>query len=570
MSDRTIKLLLIDDDPIFRLGVSTALDTFPDLQVIAQADTVIAALQIIAQRVPDLIILDLSLGSSSAKQTSGWQLCQQLKNNYPQLRILLFTTQIELQQLLIAKEFGIEGYCPKGIAIAELVQALRQVASGEIYWQSLTTSSGRLSSRKWISRIRQSGLQQIEASLATIKVLLENPRLSLFDKFFWRGRQRELLAARWLVNQLLPVEIIVVPEKSYLQKTKNQPAQQLLPRTPSPTNSLPNKINSSLSLSSQADSLSTLLNSTLAKINLGLENRTGIPLEIDILQLEKKQELLYLVLNQFRKALEELIFIQVTLEQLPERMALILRDLWQTSTIDFVNKYYISKTEIKEQEVSSILLQSAEIIQFDILEKIPFTLELFAYLLFDQPLIINNISYRLEAPETLERVEIILHNLITQIANGVIQIFLNDFTDIEIIKHNLYKEGLASSREIARFRNNLSWRYRQEKYFGEPKLIFESQHRLFYFQGNNIQPFLIYAPRQGELRQLRGIPWLITMAWEFRDAIAPRLRSLIAFVGNGLVYVLTKVIGRGIGLIGRGIIQGIGNSLQETRYRKNK
>ncbi|MEG4329441.1 DUF3685 domain-containing protein, partial [Microcoleus sp. herbarium5] len=37
----------------------------------------------------------------------------------------------------------------------------------------------------------------------------------------------------------------------------------------------------------------------------------------------------------------------------------------------------------------------------------------------------------------------------------------------------------------------------------------------------------------------------------------------------GVVYVLTQVIGRGIGLIGRGIIQGIGNSLQDSKFGKN-
>ncbi|MCY7381758.1 MAG: DUF3685 domain-containing protein, partial [Microcoleus sp. CAN_BIN18] len=49
----------------------------------------------------------------------------------------------------------------------------------------------------------------------------------------------------------------------------------------------------------------------------------------------------------------------------------------------------------------------------------------------------------------------------------------------------------------------------------------------------------------------------------------PRVRAVISLLGAAVVYVLTQVIGRGIGLVGRGIIQGIGNSLQDGKFGKN-
>ena len=188
-------------------------------------------------------------------------------------------------------------------------------------------------------------------------------------------------------------------------------------------------------------------------------------------------------------------------------------------------------------------------------------------------MIVNNVAYRssdsFKSLESLRIPEILIQNLIIQIANGVMVVILNNFSAVEAIKQNLYDKRFISSREIARFRNNLSWRYRQEKYFEEPKNIFESKYRLLFFNGKSIKKMFVYAPRQEELAQLTGIPWLTTIALETRDSIAPLLRSVVAFVGNGLVYVLTQVIGRGIGLIGRGIIQGIGNTLQDNRYSKN-
>ncbi|NEP58766.1 MAG: response regulator transcription factor, partial [Symploca sp. SIO2G7] len=75
MSDRLTHILLIDDDPIFRLGLRTALAEFPHLQVVAEADTGATALQILGRRqnqeAVDLVVLELQLAELS--------LCQQLK-----------------------------------------------------------------------------------------------------------------------------------------------------------------------------------------------------------------------------------------------------------------------------------------------------------------------------------------------------------------------------------------------------------------------------------------------------------------------------------------------------------
>ena len=149
-------------------------------------------------------------------------------------------------------------------------------------------------------------------------------------------------------------------------------------------------------------------------------------------------------------------------------------------------------------------------------------------------------------------------------------LILNNFSENEVIKRILFDQNMLSTREMAKFRNELSWHYRKQKYWQEPLEIFENQYRLLVLQNNQIQQSFVYAPRQEELGQLRGVRWLVTFAWETRDAIAPRLQTIASAVGNALVYILTQIIGRGIGLIGRGIIQGIGNTLQDVRFGKNR
>jgi hypothetical protein len=275
-------------------------------------------------------------------------------------------------------------------------------------------------------------------------------------------------------------------------------------------------------------------------------------------------------LQQVRRSLEKLCLLDLNAGQLSEQIPLVLGEIWRNSTIDFFGKYYQSLNQLTGQNLEDIISQEGEIIQEEILEKIPYTGELLAYLISNTSLLIDKVNYRPESPEARQRSEFILQNLILKIADGVMAVILNNFSESEAIKKLLYDRNLLSTREIARFRNELSWRYRREKYWEEPKDIFESKYRLLVFQNGNIKTLSIYGPRQQELEQLRGLRWLVTVAWETRDAIAPRLQAIARAIGNTLVYLLTQIIGRGIGLIGRGIIQGIGSTFQDVRYNRSQ
>lgn len=586
MRERTLKLLLIEPDPVFRKGLRVVVEQFPDLQVVAEAETGNAALQILAaiftaptaatSNIPptcslDLVVLEPSFNRSQPGQMLGLQLCQQLKSQYPNLPVLLFSSLQEPTQLAAAKAIGVDGYCPKGVAIFELVGAMRQVAAGRSYWvesgftsqnEQLIHSSGATSPLATLrNRLRLSGLRQIDATLAQVTAQLQVPGLPLLDQAFLAGQRRELLAARWLVNQLL-----AAPEGRIQDSLEPQPqagvrshASELPPTSnTSPPRAIPEtETSSELSFKSLQ---SALFESTLAELQFSLENLTSVPLEIDILRTEKKRELLYLILRKLEVVLNELRFSQVQPSQLPEIQSAILRDLWQAATTDLFGKYSTLRVGNRELEIVNILLQDAPVVQTAILDKIPLVYELFSHLLFQTPLAIDNVSYPASSPEAMSRAESLLQNLLIQLANGVVQPLLNKFADVEAIKENFYDRRLISTREIERFRNNLSWKYRLENYIEQPKAIFESRYELFVLASRGIAKISIYAPRGQELAQLSGIQFAVTLALETRDAIAPRIRAAVTFLGRGVVYVLTQVIGRAIGLIGRGILQGIGSS----------
>jgi hypothetical protein len=243
--------------------------------------------------------------------------------------------------------------------------------------------------------------------------------------------------------------------------------------------------------------------------------------------------------------------------------------LWASVTTEFFGRYQALPVNNRQIEVVPTLLADREIVQTEILAKIPHTIELLNHLLFQIPLPIDRDAHSIGTPLAADRAGELLENLTINLANAVIQPLLNRFGDVAAIKTSFYDRRLLSSRDIERFRNDLSWRYRVDRYFSQPQAIFESRHRLFVLSNYGIEQMNIYAPRPEELAQLAGVPFAVTLALETRDAIAPRLRSATTFIGTIIVYLLTEIIGRGIGLIGRGIIKGVGNIWQETnRSRK--
>lgn len=563
MSDRRLKLLLIDPDPIFQLGLRFAVAQIADVQIVESAEIPATALQILADRRTDgqfvnLIVLEVVLDIQSDRYDLGVQLCRQLKTLYPNLPIFLLSSLTEPNLLAAIKALGVNGYCPKGTAVSEIVAAMRQVAAGGFYWYGEKTEKDGIKKnhnlffsspsppspfRTLLHQLRLSGFAHINTTLAAVTAELQVPGIPLMEKAILAGQRRELLAARWLLSRLLPSVKEVTPIVTSQLSFNDSP-------------SLPVSDNAPI----------TIFTATAAKLQFPLQNLTAEPLEIDIFREDKKRELLYLILRKIESILEELRFSQVEISKLPSKSAAIIKDLWQITITDFFGRYSTIKVGDRYLEIVELLLLDKSTVQTAILSKIPLLTEFLAYVLFQSPLMIDHLSYEADTPEAIARAELLLHNLLIQIANGVVQPLLNQLADLEVIKQNFYDRNLLSTREIERFRNSLSWKYRFNNYITEPVTIFESRYNLLIFAPRGIAKITIYAPRGQELAKLSGIRLLVTLVLEIRDALAPRLQAVVTFLGKGLVYILTQVIGQAIGLIGRGILQGIGNiSLREKK-----
>ncbi len=566
MSDRLLQLLLIDPDPIFRLGLKVTLETIPNLQVIADVPSDTAALKVIAEILAvnsqQIHLIVLALNSEHL----GEQFCRQLKTLYPYIPILILTSTSQRELIISAKAIGINGYCPKGVSISQLVPILEQVANGGYYW----FEDGKMSNftsfslpSKLRNHLQSSGINYIDNTLYQVTEQLKLPGITLLNKAILAGQRRELLAARWLISNLLilPQERQHLPPNLPLKPPINQ---VIIKSETQPLINIPPVVNSQ-------QLQSELLTLCLNKLKFPLENLTDTPLEIDILREDKKRELLYIILHKFFQQLDEIRNFNFNENQIFNLKEQILVDLWQFIIIEFFGNY--SRISLDKQEINlvKLLLDNTTDLQKEIIKKVPLFWDFLSYLLLCTDLYIDNVSCPFGSKEAQSQALLILENLLIHIANNVIQPLLNNIADVETIKQNFYHRQMISTREIERFRNNLSWKYRLNQYINEAQTIFESRYELFVFAPRGIAKISIYAPRNQELAELSGIPLGVTLMLEFRDAIAPRLQSLLGFLGTGIVFVLTQVIGRGLGLVGRGILQGIGSvSSTEKGQRKNK
>jgi DNA-binding NarL/FixJ family response regulator len=589
MSDRPLKLLLIDSDPIFRLGLRQTLEEFPELQVVAEADTYTSALQILAElaqqdpNLVNLVVLEPDNNRSANRQEFGLQIIRQLKKQYPNLPILLLCHILQPGMLAALKAEGVNGYCPKGTPVSELIIAMQQIAAGNFYWvhqtlqlkeyvgeiigePSLLKRNQKSLINKLRSNLRASGSRYIQPSLTEVTKQLQIPGLTVLNKAILAGRRRELIAAQWLLDNLADI----LPEEQQTNSNHEEYFPELpLPKSENSTLTITNPTTNPLSppLLSPRALQATLFATCINKLQFGLQNVTDIPLEIDILREDKKRELLYLLLQKFADSLDELRTSEVELNSLNQINNILLADVWEAATKEFFGKFSRIKTGDIEVEIVEILLQDAEIVKTEIINKIVLTTELLSYLIYQTDLYIDNTSYAAASYEANEHAGMILENMLISLANAVMQPLLNRLANVEVIKKDYYNRQLISTREIERFRNNLSWKYRWHNYVGAAQEIFESRHELLVLAPRGIAKVFVYASRNDELSQLGGIPLVVTLLLEFRDAATPRIQSLVSFLGNGVVFVLTRIVGRGVGLIVRGVLQGIGSASLPERKR---
>lgn len=139
-----IRILIVDDHYIVRMGLGALVSTEADMEVVAEAADGNEALALFARHQPDLLLLDLRMPGKGGIQT-----ITEIRNAFPDARILVLSAFDGDEDIFCALQAGAQGYVLKNTTGDKLIPALRTVAAGQ------TWIPGEVASRLALRKIRE-------------------------------------------------------------------------------------------------------------------------------------------------------------------------------------------------------------------------------------------------------------------------------------------------------------------------------------------------------------------------------------------------------------------------------
>ncbi|MEB3361493.1 MAG: DUF3685 domain-containing protein [Synechococcaceae cyanobacterium] len=423
-----------------------------------------------------------------------------------------------------------------------------------------------------------SGLQQIDAELAICQSLLRRGPAGGLAVLLLQGRRRELEAARALLLWLWGPAWMALGSAEHdsglragpaaagswpmgLASPAERPGADRGGSIGSDTTSGGRRGGLQLTLRRRgADGLWEALNERLRQVAAaGPDNRSGQLLALDGLRPERRSELLLALLQQFDHLRQRLLEEDLRGPGLLERWRDRQQELRRQALRQLAGSYVQLPLQGSLRPVAESLIQRASLAYDD--PELPDAEPMLAPLVQAQPLVIEGRLLPPDEPEALLYLEMLLANWLVRSAELICAELLVACADWPELRRYLLRPELLATRNLERVRNQLNAQQRWSRWVEHPVRLYESRRTLFRLADGAIDLVAITEPRDQELRSLPWPQQLVTLLLESRDALAPQLRSLLRGAGDLLAMLLTRGIGRAIGLVGRGIVQGMGRGL---------
>ncbi len=161
-SGEPIRVAVVDDQELFRRGLTMLLGVEDDIEVVGEAGDGVAGTELAATTVPDVILMDVRM-----PKRSGIEACVAIKDVAPTARIIMLTVSDEEADLYDAVKNGASGYLLKDSSIDEVAQAIRVVADG----QSLISPSMAIKLLDEFKQMSRSDRQQVPTPRLTEREL---------------------------------------------------------------------------------------------------------------------------------------------------------------------------------------------------------------------------------------------------------------------------------------------------------------------------------------------------------------------------------------------------------------
>ncbi len=131
----SIKLLLVDDQNLVKMGLCSLLQLSDHIEVVAQLDDGVGVLDAIAQHKPDIMLLDIRMPNMDGLEVLAAMLDKSVK-----VPTLILTTFDEHDLVLNCLKLGAKGFLRKDVSLEALVEAIDKVAAGELWVQPAITN----------------------------------------------------------------------------------------------------------------------------------------------------------------------------------------------------------------------------------------------------------------------------------------------------------------------------------------------------------------------------------------------------------------------------------------------
>lgn len=121
-----ITVMIVDDHPVFRQGLRDLVETEPDLQIVGEASDGETALELVDEKQPDVVLMDINLPTMN-----GLQVTRQLREVHPEISVIMITGYDDAEQVFHAFRAGASAYCAKDIAPEDLVAMIHAAHEGK-------------------------------------------------------------------------------------------------------------------------------------------------------------------------------------------------------------------------------------------------------------------------------------------------------------------------------------------------------------------------------------------------------------------------------------------------------
>lgn len=123
-----IRVVVVDDHPLFRIGIISLLETLEGVEVVGSAETADEAVEVVLASAPAVVLMDLDLAAGS----SGIDATRRITRERPDIGVLVLTMLGDDESLFAAVRSGARGYLLKTAAPGEVQRAIQAVAAGDM------------------------------------------------------------------------------------------------------------------------------------------------------------------------------------------------------------------------------------------------------------------------------------------------------------------------------------------------------------------------------------------------------------------------------------------------------